>query len=105
MKDAHKLAGEAQPKLESVEALIRGLRAGLPGVGQSGWAGAAAQLWDVHTLYKARAMDRDPKTDLALLKIDGGKVGIGFAIPASTANSVIAQLEEHGRVGRGWLGV
>ena len=50
-------------------------------------------------------MGRDPKTDLALLKIDAGKVGIGFAIPASTANSVIAQLEEHGRVERGWLGV
>ncbi|MCG6862566.1 MAG: YfdX family protein [Chromatiaceae bacterium] len=32
-KEAHKLAGEVHPELESVEALIRGLRAGLPGAG------------------------------------------------------------------------
>jgi len=35
-KEAHKLASEAHPKLESVEALIRGLRAGLPNAGQGG---------------------------------------------------------------------
>ena len=35
----------------------------------------------------------------------GGSVGIGFAIPASTIHDVIAQLEAHGRVARGWLGV
>jgi hypothetical protein len=35
-KEAHKLADQAQPKLESVEALIRDLRAGLPGAGQAG---------------------------------------------------------------------
>ncbi len=35
----------------------------------------------------------------------GGSVGIGFAIPASTIHEVIAQLEAHGRVARGWLGV
>ncbi len=33
-KEAHKLASEPQPNLESVEALIRGLRAGLPGADQ-----------------------------------------------------------------------
>ena len=35
----------------------------------------------------------------------GGSVGIGFAIPASTIRDVIAQLEAHGHVARGWLGV
>ena len=35
----------------------------------------------------------------------GGSVGIGFAIPASTIHDVAAQLEAHGRVARGYLGV
>jgi len=35
----------------------------------------------------------------------GGSIGIGFAIPASTIKDVVAQLEAHGRVARGWLGV
>src|SRR6185312_14930653 len=35
----------------------------------------------------------------------GGSVGIGFAIPAGTIHDVVAQLKEHGRVARGWLGV
>ncbi|MBV8978101.1 MAG: Do family serine endopeptidase [Alphaproteobacteria bacterium] len=35
----------------------------------------------------------------------GGSVGIGFAIPSSTIKDVVAQLEAHGRVARGWLGV
>ena len=35
----------------------------------------------------------------------GGSVGIGFAIPASVIHDVVAQLETHGKVARGWLGV
>jgi serine protease Do len=35
----------------------------------------------------------------------GGSVGIGFAIPSSTIRDVISQLESHGKVARGWLGV
>lgn len=35
----------------------------------------------------------------------GGNVGIGFAIPASTAEGVIAELMADGAVSRGWLGV
>jgi serine protease Do len=35
----------------------------------------------------------------------GGSVGIGFAIPASTIHDVVSQLQAHGRVARGWLGV
>ncbi len=35
----------------------------------------------------------------------GGSVGIGFAIPSSTIKEVVAALEAHGRVARGWLGV
>ena len=35
----------------------------------------------------------------------GGSVGIGFAIPASTIHDVVGQLQAHGHVARGWLGV
>ncbi len=35
----------------------------------------------------------------------GGNVGIGFAVPAATAKTVIDDLKTHGRVMRGWLGV
>jgi serine protease Do len=35
----------------------------------------------------------------------GGSVGIGFAIPSSTIHDVVAQLQAHGRVARGYLGV
>jgi serine protease Do len=35
----------------------------------------------------------------------GGSVGIGFAIPSTTIRDVVSQLQQHGRVARGWLGV
>jgi serine protease Do len=35
----------------------------------------------------------------------GGSVGIGFAIPSSTVREIVSQLETHGHVSRGWLGV
>ncbi|HQQ74424.1 MAG TPA: DegQ family serine endoprotease [Pseudomonadales bacterium] len=35
----------------------------------------------------------------------GGSMGLSFAIPASVARNVVAQLKEHGAVVRGWLGV
>jgi serine protease Do len=35
----------------------------------------------------------------------GGSVGLGFAIPAETVAVVIAQLEAHGRVDRGYIGI
>jgi serine protease Do len=41
----------------------------------------------------------------AIYSPNGGSVGIGFAIPSSIAEPVIAQLREHGTVERGWLGV
>ncbi|MBP2312284.1 DegQ family serine endoprotease [Azospirillum soli] len=41
----------------------------------------------------------------AIYSPTGGSVGIGFAIPSSTARPVIEQLKEHGQVRRGWLGV
>jgi serine protease Do len=43
--------------------------------------------------------------DSAIYSPNGGNVGIGFAIPANQAKTVIAQLKEHGSVARGWLGV
>jgi serine protease Do len=41
----------------------------------------------------------------AIYSPNGGNVGIGFAIPASLAQSVVDQLREDGYVKRGWLGV
>src|SRR5207244_288480 len=41
----------------------------------------------------------------AIYSPSGGSVGIGFAVPSNTANSVIAQLKEKGHVTRGWLGI
>ncbi len=41
----------------------------------------------------------------AIFSPSGGSVGIAFAIPAETVNSVVAQLKEHGSVTRGWIGV
>jgi serine protease Do len=41
----------------------------------------------------------------AIFSPSGGSVGIGFAIPASTATSVIDSLKANHKVTRGWLGV
>jgi serine protease Do len=41
----------------------------------------------------------------AIYSPNGGSVGIGFAVPSNVATTVVAQLEEHGKVSRGWLGV
>ena len=41
----------------------------------------------------------------AIYSPSGGSVGIGFDIPAQTAKTIVAQLEAHGSVTRGWLGV
>ena len=41
----------------------------------------------------------------AIFSPSGGSVGIGFAVPTSTAKQVISQLIKHGQVKRGWLGV
>ena len=41
----------------------------------------------------------------AIFSPTGGSIGLGFAIPASLAQPVVAQIKEHGRVERGLLGV
>jgi serine protease Do len=41
----------------------------------------------------------------AILSPSGGSVGLGFAIPAETVASVVAELQAHGRVKRGYLGI
>ncbi|MGH6829089.1 MAG: Do family serine endopeptidase [Rhizomicrobium sp.] len=43
--------------------------------------------------------------DTAIYSPSGGSVGIGFAIPSNVAKDIVAQLREHGKVARGWLGV
>lgn len=54
-------------------------------------------------LFDARG--RVVGVNTAIYSPSGGNVGIGFAIPSSTARAVIAQLKEQGHVDRGWLGV
>ena len=41
----------------------------------------------------------------AIYSPNGGSVGIGFAVPSNAAKSIVAQLEAHGKIDRGWLGV
>jgi serine protease Do len=41
----------------------------------------------------------------AIFSPSGGSVGIGFAIPAETAQTIIATLKDKGSVSRGWIGV
>jgi len=41
----------------------------------------------------------------AIFSPNGGSIGIGFAIPAETVRTVVAQLKDHGSVARGWIGV
>jgi serine protease Do len=41
----------------------------------------------------------------AIYSRTGGNIGIGFAIPVNMVASIMAQLKEHGKVVRGWLGV
>ena len=41
----------------------------------------------------------------AIFSPNGGSVGIGFAIPAAVAQSVIDQLRDDGKVARAWLGI
>ena len=41
----------------------------------------------------------------AILSPSGGNIGIGFAIPAPVAQKIVAELREHGRVSRAFIGV
>src|SRR5690625_1921976 len=41
----------------------------------------------------------------AIFSRSGGSMGIGFAIPVQLAEQVLADIIEHGRVVRGWLGI
>jgi serine protease Do len=41
----------------------------------------------------------------AIYSPNGGSVGVGFAIPSNTVETVIADLRKDGEVERGWLGV
>lgn len=41
----------------------------------------------------------------AIYSRSGGSMGIGFAIPVSTAQQVLGSIVQHGRVIRGWIGV
>ncbi|HYZ33376.1 MAG TPA: DegQ family serine endoprotease, partial [Crenalkalicoccus sp.] len=41
----------------------------------------------------------------AIYSPTGGSIGIGFSIPANLARNIVAQLEDGGKVRRGWLGV
>lgn len=41
----------------------------------------------------------------AIFSPSGGSIGIGFAVPSNMVKKVVAQLEAHGKVERGFLGV
>ncbi len=41
----------------------------------------------------------------AIISPTGGSVGIGFSIPANDVRRVVEELQEHGKVRRGWFGV
>src|SRR3990170_3351630 len=41
----------------------------------------------------------------AIFSPSGGNVGIAFAVPAALLKEVVAELQSHGTVDRGWLGV
>ncbi len=41
----------------------------------------------------------------AIISPSGGSIGIGFAIPSSTADLIVRQILEFGEARRGWLGV
>jgi serine protease Do len=41
----------------------------------------------------------------AIFSPSGGSVGLGFAIPAETVAGVVGELEAHGRVERGYIGI
>ncbi len=41
----------------------------------------------------------------AIISPTGGSIGLGFAVPTSTVENVVAQLQADGKVKRGWLGV
>ena len=41
----------------------------------------------------------------AIVSPTGGSVGIGFAIPSSTVQRIVAELRDRGHIDRGWLGV
>lgn len=41
----------------------------------------------------------------AIYSQTGGSVGIGFAIPVTTAKTVLESIIEHGQVVRGWIGI
>jgi serine protease Do len=41
----------------------------------------------------------------AIISPTGGSVGIGFAIPSEIVQNVVEQIEKHGHLDRGWLGV
>ena len=44
-------------------------------------------------------------TLIATNGVNIGNVGIGFAIPSNTAEKLLPQLIEHGKIVRGWLGI
>ena len=41
----------------------------------------------------------------AIVSQTGGSIGLGFAIPANSANKIVQQLKDFGKTKRGWLGV
>ena len=61
-----------------------------------------------HAAYAARAVNAAGEVvgvNTAIYSPSGGNVGIGFAVPSRLVKDVVGELQAHGKVERGWLGV
>jgi serine protease DegQ len=73
------------------------------GVGQTVTMGIVSALGRNH--LGINTFENFIQTDAAIYSRSGGSLGIGFAIPVSTARSVLESIITTGSVTRGWIGV
>ena len=59
----------------------------------------------IEDCYAAFVQVFDSRINTAIKSLGGGYEGVGFAIPATRARRVAADLAEHGKVRRAYLGV
>ena len=62
-------------------------------------------LTNNHVVEGADAIEVVLGINTAIYSRSGGSMGIGFAIPVSTARQVLESIIRHGQVVRGWIGI
>ena len=82
--------GRAQPGINTFENFIQTDAAINPGNSGGALTDAQGNLIGINTAIYSRS---------------GGSLGIGFAIPVSTARNIMEQIIQNGTVTRGWIGV